>query len=103
MASPGGSDKLDSLPPPPPVVPANVIPIIAEPAKVSEPLKKTSTPKRLPMARRDYGTKGQRLSLLTNHFKVDVPKIAGCFYHYSVCISFPQHFLFNFFLNNHSY
>ncbi|XP_030966369.1 protein argonaute 4A-like [Quercus lobata] len=90
MASPEGNDKLDSLPPPPPVVPPNVIPIIAEPAKVSEPLKKTSTPKRLPMARRDYGNKGQRLSLLTNHFKVDVPKIAGCFYHYSVALSYED-------------
>ncbi|KAI3518893.1 hypothetical protein L1887_07760 [Cichorium endivia] len=47
-----------ALPPPPPVIPPNFIP-----TKVSES-------KRRPMARRELGTKGQRIPLLTNHFNV---------------------------------
>jgi hypothetical protein len=49
-----------------------------------EQTKKAATPKRVPMARRGYGAKGQRIQLLTNHFKVAVPKSNDHFYQYSV-------------------
>lgn len=62
------------LPPPPPVVPPNVIP------------QKAVSVKRLPMARRGVGSKGQSVSLLTNHFKVAVSRTDGYFCHYSVTI-----------------
>ena len=74
----GNGAAQDSLPPPPPV-PPNVVPIKAE----SEPAKKKVA--RVPMARRGTGSKGQKISLLTNHFKVNVGNVDGHFYHYSVC------------------
>lgn len=98
-----GGDRLESLPPPPPVVPANVVPIKVELPMAAEPFKETSFPKRVPMARRDFGTKGQKLSLLTNHFKVSMHKTDGYFYHYSVCISFPPPFLFHLSFGNLSW
>ena len=60
-----------SLPPPPPVVPPHVS-------------AKALTPKRVPMARRGFGSKGQKLQLLTNHFKVGMAATDGHFFHYSV-------------------
>lgn len=66
------------LPPPPPVVPSNFRPEL-------EPIKKITL---LPMARRGSGTKGQKISLLTNHFRVNFNKADGYFFHYSVCILF---------------
>ncbi|CAK7325110.1 unnamed protein product [Dovyalis caffra] len=48
------------LPPPPATIPNDVVPLQA------------ATPKRAPMARRGLGAKGQKIPLLTNHFKVAV-------------------------------
>ncbi|KAK6128536.1 hypothetical protein DH2020_037722 [Rehmannia glutinosa] len=66
------------LPPPPPVLPPKFVP------------EKASASQRLPMARRGFGSKGQSISLLTNHFKVAVSKNDGHFYHYSVSIKYED-------------
>ncbi|XWS74255.1 hypothetical protein CRYUN_Cryun02cG0199900 [Craigia yunnanensis] len=79
----GNGAGQDSLPPPPPV-PPDVVPIKAE----SEPAKKKVA--RVPMARRGIGSKGQKISLLTNHFKVNVGSVDGHFYHYSVSLSYED-------------
>lgn len=71
----GNGAEQDSLPPPPPL-PPNVVP-------ESEPTKKKVV--RNPMARKGFGSKGQKIPLLTNHFKVNVGSVAGNFYQYSVC------------------
>ncbi|CAI9271842.1 unnamed protein product [Lactuca saligna] len=63
--------KMKELPPPPPI-PSNFVP-----AKVNES-------NRRPMARRELGTKGQRISLLTNHFNVKLSRTNDHFYQYSV-------------------
>ncbi|XP_057431384.1 protein argonaute 4A-like [Lotus japonicus] len=42
------------------------------------------------MARRGFGTKGQKIRLLGNHFSVVVNKKDGYFYHYSVAMSFED-------------
>ncbi|CAI9106107.1 OLC1v1005175C1 [Oldenlandia corymbosa var. corymbosa] len=80
------SDKngasVEALPPPPPV-PPNVTPIKAE----TEPVKKRL---RVPMARRGLGSKGQRIQLLTNHFKVSVKNTEGQFFHYSVALFYED-------------
>lgn len=81
---PNGNGAEDSLPPPPPVIPPDIVPIRAEPEQTPEPAKKK--PVRLPIARRGLGTKGQKIPLVTNHFKVNVTNIEGHFFHYSVCL-----------------
>ncbi|KAK6936917.1 PAZ domain [Dillenia turbinata] len=65
-----GNGASDSLPPPPPVIPPNV--------------------QRVPIARRGLGTRGQRIQLLTNHFKVNVNNVDGHFFHYSVSLSYED-------------
>lgn len=65
----------EMLPPPPPVVPPNVVPL------------KVAMGKRVPMARPGLATRGQSIPLLVNHFKVTVAKSEGYFYHYSVIYS----------------
>ncbi|CAI9271843.1 unnamed protein product [Lactuca saligna] len=65
------------LPPPPPI-PPNFIP-----AKVNES-------NRRPMARRELGTKGQRISLLTNHFNVKLSRTNDHFYQYSVALFYED-------------
>lgn len=74
-----GNGAQDSLPPPPPV-PPNVVPIKVEAAP--EPAKKKVA--RVPIARRGFASKGQKITLLTNHFKVNVTGADGHFFHYSV-------------------
>lgn len=64
-----------ALPPPPPVIPSDFLP-----AKVNES-------NRRPMARRGYGTKGQKIPLLTNHFNVKLSRTNDHFFQYSVHIS----------------
>lgn len=78
-----GNGTEDALPPPPPV-PPNVVPLQADAAEAPEPAKKKVV--RVPMARRNLGTKGQKIPLLTNHFKVKVSNVDGHFFHYSVCL-----------------
>ncbi|XP_017606709.1 protein argonaute 4 [Gossypium arboreum] len=77
----GNGAALESLPPPPPV-PPDVVPIKAE-----SDAKKIV---RHPMARRGVGTKGQKVTILTNHFKVSVGSTDGQFYHYSVSLSYED-------------
>ncbi|XP_021802912.1 protein argonaute 4A-like, partial [Prunus avium] len=72
-----------ALPPPPAIIPPNVVPIVSEDKRL-ELMKKASNPKRVPMARPGIGSKGQRIPLLTNHFKVGVNKSDGYFFHYSI-------------------
>ncbi|CAI0452231.1 unnamed protein product [Linum tenue] len=80
---PDGSGPQEALPPPPPVLPPDVVPV-----KLEEPAKKK--PARLPMARRGMGSKGQKIQLLTNHFKVNVTNMEGQFYHYSVALLYED-------------
>lgn len=76
--APEAPEVPEALPPPPPV-PPNVTP-----TKVSEQEAKKVF--RAPMARRGLGTKGNKVPILTNHFKVNVTNNDGQFFHYSVCM-----------------
>lgn len=82
----------DNLPPPPPIVPPNVEPEKVEQELPPEPVKKKDS--RLPMARRGVGSKGSKIPILTNHFKVNVCNNDGHFFHYSVCSSVSLAVLF---------
>ncbi|KAL0887394.1 hypothetical protein Bca101_011377 [Brassica carinata] len=73
-------DKGKGLPPPPPVVPSNLVPEL-------EPIKKNTL---LPMARGGSGTKGVRTPLVTNHFRVNFNNSNGHFFHYSVAITYED-------------
>ncbi|KAL1225888.1 Protein argonaute 4 [Cardamine amara subsp. amara] len=79
-----GSGVTDALPPPPPVIPPNVEPVRVK----TEIVEKKNL--RVPMARRGFGTRGQKIPLLTNHFKVDVANLQGHFYHYSVALFYDD-------------
>ncbi|CAL0315822.1 unnamed protein product [Lupinus luteus] len=84
-----GNEVEDSLPPPPPVVPPDVVPVKADQqAPPPEPAKKK--PSRVPMARRGTGSKGTKLQLLTNHFKVNVNNNDGHFFQYSVSLAYED-------------
>ena len=75
-------DKLEFLPPPPPVIPADVVPIKAvQDIKISKPV-------RLPVSRPGTGKGGRPIALLSNHFKSEMTNMDGYFYQYSV--SFPS-------------
>ncbi|GMH12548.1 hypothetical protein Nepgr_014389 [Nepenthes gracilis] len=77
-----GNGVTDSLPPPPSEIPPNVVPVRAE----AEPPKK----KRVPVARRGLGCKGQKIQLLSNHFQVKISKVDGHFFHYSVNVTYED-------------
>ncbi|KAL2322215.1 hypothetical protein Fmac_026594 [Flemingia macrophylla] len=86
----GNGNGKESLPPPPAVVPSDVVPfkvqeVLSTPA---EPVKKKAS--RTPMARRGLGSKGMKIQLQTNHFKVNVTKNDGHFFHYSVAFSYED-------------
>ncbi|KAI3989962.1 hypothetical protein MKX01_003665 [Papaver californicum] len=82
-------DGPDALPPPPPV-PPNVVPTKVEPVKATEPVKKVTKPKRVPMARTGLGNKGNKIQLLTNHFKVAVSNTDSYFFHYCVSLFYED-------------
>ncbi|CAL5434090.1 unnamed protein product [Camellia sinensis] len=82
-----GNGATEALPPPPPV-PPNIVPLQAEPDHAPEPVKKKVM--RVPMTRRGQGSKGQKVPLLTNHFKVNVTNVDGHFFHYSVSVSYED-------------
>ncbi|RDY14406.1 Protein argonaute 4, partial [Mucuna pruriens] len=86
---PDGNGK-ELLPPPPPVVPSDVVPLKAEEVLCTpaEPLKKKAS--RTPIARRGLGSKGMKIQLYTNHFNVNVTKNDGHFFHYSVAFSYED-------------
>ncbi|XP_051134343.1 protein argonaute 4-like [Andrographis paniculata] len=79
---PAGNGAGDELPLPPPI-PPNVIPI-----KAAESDKKKVV--RTPMARRGLGTRGTKVTILTNHFKVNVSNVDGHFFHYSVALFYED-------------
>ncbi|XP_028797109.1 protein argonaute 4 [Neltuma alba] len=83
---PEGNGSEGPLPPPPPV-PPHVVPLIADQGLPLEPVKKVS---RVPIARRGLGSRGSKLPLLTNHFKVNVKNNDGYFFHYSVSFSYED-------------
>ncbi|KAK4279249.1 hypothetical protein QN277_016979 [Acacia crassicarpa] len=83
---PEGNGSEGSLPPPPPV-PPNAVPVIADQGLPLEPVKKVS---RVPIARRGLGSRGSKLPILTNHFKVNVKINDGYFFHYSVAFSYED-------------
>lgn len=83
MAEEENGGSTEALPPPPPV-PLNFSPAQAEP----EPVKKKVL--RVPMARRGLGSKGQKIPILTNHFKVNVSNVDGHFFHYSVALFYED-------------
>ncbi|XP_061341623.1 protein argonaute 4-like [Gastrolobium bilobum] len=83
-----GNGNEDALPPPPPVVPSDIVPITAAQELPPEPVKKKVS--RVPIARRGLATKGTKLSLLTNHFKVNVANNDGHFFQYSVSFSYED-------------
>ncbi|KAM6595904.1 hypothetical protein CsatA_006428 [Cannabis sativa] len=87
-SSDDGNGTEEALPPPPPVIPPDIVPIKAESEQAIEPVKKK--PARLPMARRNLGTKGQKIPLLTNHFKVKVSNLQDQFFHYSVALFYED-------------
>lgn len=78
-------EPTDGLPPPPPFIPPDVVPIKAD----VDP-KKPSKPKRVPMPRPGLAKKGQAIQLLTNHFKVSVRNVDDYFYHYSVNLKYED-------------
>ncbi|KAL0897547.1 hypothetical protein Bca101_081508 [Brassica carinata] len=84
LESANGSGLTDALPPPPPFVPPNVEPVVVK-TEVAE--KKNL---RVPMARAGFGSKGQKIPLLTNHFGVKVANLQGYFYHYSVALFYDD-------------
>ncbi|KAG6605852.1 Protein argonaute 4, partial [Cucurbita argyrosperma subsp. sororia] len=84
---PDGNGADGALPPPPPI-PPNVVPVQAELEQPPELLKKKVV--RVPIARRGLASKGQKITLLTNHFKVNVTNIEGHFFHYSVALSYED-------------
>ncbi|KAH6790105.1 Argonaute family protein [Perilla frutescens var. frutescens] len=45
---------------------------------------------RVPMARRGYGTRGNKVPIQTNHFKVKVNNVDGYFFHYSVALFYED-------------
>ncbi|PWA66503.1 PAZ domain-containing protein [Artemisia annua] len=68
----------EALPPPPAIVPPNFVPA------------KLHNPNRAPMARRELGTRGQRIPLLTNHFRVQLENTDDYFYQYSVALFYED-------------
>ncbi|KAG9458483.1 hypothetical protein H6P81_002991 [Aristolochia fimbriata] len=80
---PSETEPSEALPPPPPI-PPNVVPLKAESDQV--PVQKPSKPTRHPVPRPQTGRKGAPITLLTNHFKVNVSNNSGFFYHYSVSL-----------------
>ncbi|KAL3636893.1 Protein argonaute-4 [Castilleja foliolosa] len=45
---------------------------------------------RAPMARPGFGTKGNKITILTNHFKVNMSKVDEHFFHYSVALFYED-------------
>ncbi|KAF5769519.1 putative post-transcriptional gene silencing PAZ-Argonaute family [Helianthus annuus] len=64
--------------PPPPVVPPGVVPV------------KVPGSRRTLMARRGFGTRGQRIPLLTNHFNVKLSSTTDHFYQYNVALFYED-------------
>lgn len=81
------SETTAVMPLPHPVIPPHVVPVEADHEQCSHP-RKASKPTRVPMARPCLASRGQPITLLTNHFSVSVQNLDGYFYHYSVHMLF---------------
>ncbi|KAJ4787293.1 Argonaute family protein [Rhynchospora pubera] len=86
----------EDLPPPPPI-PSDVQLVQAESDKGSPsrspPMKgqaQPNKPKRIPAARPALATRGQKINLLSNHYRVNVKGTADYFYHYSVLLKYED-------------
>jgi eukaryotic translation initiation factor 2C len=79
----------DNLPPPPPLS-EDVVPIRAADAELAPPGPAKKKIVRVPLARRGLASKGQKIPLLTNHFKVNVTNVDGYFFHYSVALFYED-------------
>uniref|UniRef100_A0A2P2LBH9 PAZ domain-containing protein n=2 Tax=Rhizophora mucronata TaxID=61149 RepID=A0A2P2LBH9_RHIMU len=86
----GYSEEPETLPLSPPEIPPNVVPIQPTPDLIPEANKKASKPKWSPMSRCGTGFRGQRIQLLSNHFKVGVSSSGGYFFHYSVAFFYED-------------
>nr|DAD43168.1 TPA_asm: hypothetical protein HUJ06_001398 [Nelumbo nucifera] len=84
------TEEREVLPPPPPLVPPNVVPQRVELEDTPGQPKKVSKPKRVPMARPGMGRKGKPIQLLSNHFRVNVVNVTSIFFHYSVSICYED-------------
>ncbi|KAJ6864172.1 protein argonaute 4A-like [Populus alba x Populus x berolinensis] len=80
----------DALPPPPPEIPPNVVPVQLTTDTFPEETKKLSKLKRSPITRRGVGSRGQKIQLVTNHFKVSISNTGGHFFHYSVALYYED-------------
>ncbi|KAL9373483.1 hypothetical protein Peur_033103 [Populus x canadensis] len=80
----------DALPPPPPEIPPNVVPVQLTTDTFPEETKKISKIKRSPITRRGVGSRGQKIQLVTNHFKVSISNTGGHFFHYSVSLYYED-------------
>ncbi|KAL6583710.1 hypothetical protein OROMI_002999 [Orobanche minor] len=80
------------LPPPPSEIPPNVVPIQIVPNKSSSSsISLDLVPKMIVNSTpRPVGSKGKRVSLRTNHFKVTISSDIGDFYHYDVLITYED-------------
>ncbi|KAL2536860.1 Protein argonaute 4 [Forsythia ovata] len=78
MEPPNDVVSSEKLPPPPAVLPDNVVPLKAPSAN------------RVPMARRSLASRGTKLQLQTNHFKVRLASTKEDFFHYSVSIMYED-------------
>lgn len=76
-----GNGAVEEALPPPPPIPEDVVPIRVVEDPEPPVVKK---PPRVPIARRGLASKGNKVQLLTNHFKVNVTNVDGHFFHYSV-------------------
>lgn len=61
-----------------------------ESSLINKPMRKTSSSNLLPMARRDLGSKGGKINLLANHFRVGLNINDSYFYHYNVALYFQD-------------
>ncbi|XP_065852608.1 protein argonaute 4A-like isoform X1 [Euphorbia lathyris] len=84
------AEEPDALPPPPSVIPPDLVPVQLTSDHVPEAAKKVLKPNRVPMSRRGNGSRGQRIQLLCNHFKVGVTCDSGFFYQYSVALYYED-------------
>ncbi|KAK6123580.1 hypothetical protein DH2020_042669 [Rehmannia glutinosa] len=78
------------LPPPPTKIPPNIVPIKIEPAKHPSSFERVKPQIFAPVIRPNPGSKGKRVSLLTNHFKVTTANAISDFYHYNVSICYED-------------
>ncbi|KAI3419057.1 uncharacterized protein J3R85_013388 [Psidium guajava] len=87
-SEPHGNGAESDLPPPPPIIPPDIVPERVEPEFPPQPVKKKVS--RVPIARRGLGSKGQKIPVITNHFKVNVTNLDGQFFHYSVALFYED-------------